>query len=116
MLMRPARKDPGRYLAYGNSALTWRGGCTIRAAFLDGIKAPFKKHPALTNLLLDSTFTNRTQRAAPAWRRVVAAAVSAGLPVPAMSSALAFLDGYRRVQAPRTSLSGPLDFFWAARS
>src|SRR3990172_7436298 len=113
MLMRTVSHELGWNLAYGNIALMWRGGCIIRAAFLDDIKAAFEKQPDLDNLLLDSTFTKRIQRAAPAWRRVVAAAVSAGLPVPAMSSALAFLDGYRREPLPANLLQAQRDYFGA---
>ena len=113
MLMRTVSHELGWNLAYGNIALMWRGGCIIRAAFLDDIKAAFEKQPDLDNLLLDSTFTKRIQRAAPAWRRVVAAAVSAGLPVPAMSSALAFLDGYRRERLPDNLLQAQRDYFGA---
>jgi len=113
MLMRSVSHELGWNLAYGNIALMWRGGCIIRAAFLDDIKAAFEKQPDLVNLLLDPTFRRRIQQAAPAWRRMVASAVSAGLPVPAMSSALAFYDGYRRERLPANLLQAQRDYFGA---
>ena len=91
MLMRAASEEFGWHLAYGNIALMWRGGCIIRAAFLDDIKAAFDKNPELTNLLLAPYFTEQVQNAADAWRRVVGTAVSLGIPVPTMSSALGLL-------------------------
>jgi 6-phosphogluconate dehydrogenase len=103
----------GWNLAYGNIALMWRGGCIIRAAFLDDIKAAFENQPDLDSLLLDPTFRTRIQQAASAWRRVIATAVSSGLPVPAMSSALAFYDGYRRERLPANLLQAQRDYFGA---
>ena len=113
MLMRSASEEFGWNLAYGNIALMWRGGCIIRAAFLDDIKAAFDKNPALINLLLDPFFKEQTQKAEGAWRRVVGAAVAAGIPVPAMSSALAFYDGYRRERLPANLLQAQRDYFGA---
>jgi 6-phosphogluconate dehydrogenase len=113
MLMRAASEEFGWNLAYGNIALMWRGGCIIRAAFLDDIKAAFEKNPALLNLLLDPFFKEQVQNAADAWRRVVGTAVSLGIPVPAMSSALAFYDGYRRERLPANLLQAQRDYFGA---
>ena len=113
MLMRSASKEFGWKLAYGNIALMWRGGCIIRAAFLDDIKAAYDKQPDLTNLLLDPFFKAQMQRAEAAWRRVVGSAVSLGIPVPAMSSALAFYDGYRRDRLPANLLQAQRDYFGA---
>jgi 6-phosphogluconate dehydrogenase len=113
MLMRAASQELGWNLAYGNIALMWRGGCIIRAAFLDDIKAAFDRQPTLTNLLLDPFFKSEVQQAEPAWRRVVGAAVSLGVPVPAMSSALAFYDGYRRERLPANLLQAQRDYFGA---
>jgi len=113
MLMRAVSHELGWNLAYGNIALMWRGGCIIRAAFLDDIKAAFENQPDLDNLLLDPTFRTRIQQAASAWRRVIATAVSSGLPVPAMSSALAFYDGYRRERLPANLLQAQRDYFGA---
>ncbi|HLF88171.1 MAG TPA: decarboxylating NADP(+)-dependent phosphogluconate dehydrogenase [Anaerolineales bacterium] len=113
MLMRSASKEFGWKLAYGNIALMWRGGCIIRAAFLDDIKAAYDKQPDLTNLLLDPFFKAQMQQAEAAWRRVVGAAVSLGIPVPAMSSALTFYDGYRRDRLPANLLQAQRDYFGA---
>jgi 6-phosphogluconate dehydrogenase len=113
MLMRAATEEFGWNLAYGNIALMWRGGCIIRAAFLDNIKAAFDMDPALVNLLLDPFFKEQVQKAESAWRRVVGTAISAGIPVPAMSSALAFYDGYRRERLPANLLQAQRDYFGA---
>jgi len=113
MLMRAATEEFGWKLAYGNIALMWRGGCIIRAAFLDDIKAAFDNNPALSNLLLDPFFKEQVQRAEGAWRRVVGTAVSLGIPLPAMSSALAFYDGYRRERLPANLLQAQRDYFGA---
>jgi 6-phosphogluconate dehydrogenase len=91
----------------------WRGGCIIRAAFLDDIKAAFDQQPDLNNLLLDPFFKSRMQEGEVGWRRVVAVAVTLGLPVPAMSSALAFYDGYRRERLPANLLQAQRDYFGA---
>lgn len=113
MLMRAASEEFGWKLAYGNIALMWRGGCIIRAAFLDNIKAAFDANPALTNLLLDPFFTKQMKQAEAAWRRVVGTAVSLGIPVPAMASALTFYDGYRRERLPANLLQAQRDYFGA---
>jgi 6-phosphogluconate dehydrogenase len=113
MLMRSTSDEFGWNLAYGNIALMWRGGCIIRAAFLDDIQAAFRKKPDLSNLLLDPFFENEVRQAEAAWRRVVGAAVQLGIPVPAMSSALAFYDGYRRDRLPANLLQAQRDYFGA---
>lgn len=113
MLMRSASEEFGWNLAYGNIALMWRGGCIIRAAFLDDIKAAFDENPALNNLLLTPFFKAQVQQAEGAWRRVVSTAVSLGIPVPAMSSALTFYDGYRRERLPANLLQAQRDYFGA---
>lgn len=113
MLMRAATAEFGWQLAYGNIALMWRGGCIIRAAFLDDIKAAFDAQPDLTNLLLAPFFTEKMKAAEGAWRRVVGTAVSLGIPVPALASALAFYDGYRRERLPANLLQAQRDYFGA---
>ena len=74
-------------------ALMWRGGCIIRSVFLGKIKEAFDRNPDLANLLFDPYFKGEVEAAQAGWRRVVAKAVELGIPVPAMSSALAFYDG-----------------------
>ena len=113
MLMRAAAKEYKWNLNYGGIALMWRGGCIIRSAFLGRIKEAFDKNPKLTNLLLDPYFTAQIESAQAAWRRVVAKAVQKGIPVPAMSSALAFFDGYRRESLPANLLQAQRDYFGA---
>jgi len=113
MLMRAAAKEYNWNLNYGGISLMWRGGCIIRSAFLGKIKDAFDRNPALTNLLLDPYFAQEIQAAQSAWRRVVARAVQKGIPVPAMSSALAFYDGYRRESLPANLLQAQRDYFGA---
>jgi 6-phosphogluconate dehydrogenase len=113
MLMRAAAKEYNWNLNYGGIALMWRGGCIIRSAFLGKIKEAFDKNSGLHNLLLDPYFKRQIGAAQEAWRRVVAKAVQKGIPVPAMSSALAFYDGYRRERLPANLLQAQRDYFGA---
>jgi 6-phosphogluconate dehydrogenase len=113
MLMRAAAAEYGWNLNYGGIALMWRGGCIIRSAFLGKIKEAFDKDPGLTNLLLDDYFQAEVDAAQPGWRRVIARAVEAGVPVPAMSSALAFYDGYRRERVSANMIQAQRDYFGA---
>jgi 6-phosphogluconate dehydrogenase len=113
MLMRAAAKEYKWNLNYGGIALMWRGGCIIRSAFLGKIKEAFDRNPGLTNLLLDPYFKEQVGKAQAAWRRVVAKAVQKGIPVPAMSSTLAFYDGYRRESLPANLLQAQRDYFGA---
>jgi 6-phosphogluconate dehydrogenase len=112
-LMRGAATDYKWNLNYGGIALMWRGGCIIRSAFLGKIKEAFDKDPKLDNLLLDPYFTATVLKAQEGWRRVVAAAVEQGIPVPAMSSALAYFDGYRSSRLPANLLQAQRDYFGA---
>jgi 6-phosphogluconate dehydrogenase len=113
MLMRAAAQEYGWNLNYGGVALMWRGGCIIRSAFLGKIKEAFDRNPRLSNLLLDPYFREQVGSAQAPWRRVVARAVQRGIPVPAMSSALAFYDGYRREWLPANLLQAQRDYFGA---
>ena len=113
MLMRAAAKEYKWNLNYGGIALMWRGGCIIRSAFLGKIKEAFDKNPKLTNLLLDPYFSAQIESAQGAWRRVVAKAIQKGIPIPAMSSGLAFFDGYRRESLPANLLQAQRDYFGA---
>jgi 6-phosphogluconate dehydrogenase len=112
-LMRAAAKQHGWNLNYGGIALMWRGGCIIRSAFLDRIKQAFDKDPALGNLLLDPFFREKVVLSQAAWRRVVAAAILDGVPVPALSTALAYYDGYRADRLPANLLQAQRDYFGA---
>lgn len=113
MLMRAAAQEYGWNLNYGGIALMWRGGCIIRSVFLGKIKEAFDRNPDLTNLLLDPYFKGEVEAAQPAWRRVVARAVEMGVPLPAMSSALTFFDGYRNERLPANLIQAQRDYFGA---
>ncbi len=112
-LMRAAAAEYGWKLNNGGIALMWRGGCIIRSAFLGKIKEAFDRNPDLANLLLDPFFRNVVEQAQPAWRRVVAASVNQGIPMPAISAALAFFDGYRCARLPANLLQAQRDYFGA---
>ncbi|MEA3334893.1 MAG: decarboxylating NADP(+)-dependent phosphogluconate dehydrogenase [Chloroflexota bacterium] len=113
MLMRAAAAEYGWHLNYGGIAMMWRGGCIIRSAFLGKIKDAFDNDPELQNLLLDSYFEDQVAAAQDAWRRVIAKAIAMGVPVPAMSSALAFYDGYRRRRGSANMIQAQRDYFGA---
>ena len=112
-LMRTAAKTYGWNLNYGGIALMWRGGCIIRSVFLGKIKEAYGKDPALPNLLLDPYFKATVEKLVPAWRKVVAEAALAGVPAPAMSSALAYFDGYTTERLPANLLQAQRDYFGA---
>ncbi|CAN5234031.1 NADP-dependent phosphogluconate dehydrogenase [soil metagenome] len=97
----------------GLVATIWRGGCIIRARFLDRVKDAYDTRPALHNLLLDDYFRDVVSGSQDAWRRVVRLAVERGVPVPALSSALAYYDGYRRERLPANLLQAQRDYFGA---
>jgi 6-phosphogluconate dehydrogenase len=100
-------------LNYGDCALLWRGGCIIRAVFLDRIKEAFDKNPKLENLLLATYFAKAVDEAQDDWRHVVSTAALLGIPVPAFSAALAYYDGYRRDRLPANLLQAQRDYFGA---
>jgi len=112
-LMKAASETYGWDLQYGNIALMWRGGCIIRAQFLDKIKEAFDRKPDLSNLLLDTTFKSAVETRQDAWRDVVAQSVTLGIPVPAFASALAYYDGYRQERLPANLLQAQRDYFGA---
>jgi 6-phosphogluconate dehydrogenase len=113
MLFKAAAKQYGWNLNYGGIALMWRGGCIIRSAFLGKIKEAYDINPSLENLLLSPYFTKQVVSAQAGWRRVIAKSVKAGIPTPAMSSALAFFDGYRHERLPANLLQAQRDYFGA---
>jgi 6-phosphogluconate dehydrogenase len=113
MLMRAAAREYGWNLNYGGIALMWRGGCIIRSVFLGKIKEAFDRDPELPNILMDPFFSNKVLEAQGAWRKVVADAVMGGIPVPALSAALAFFDGYRTGRLPANLLQAQRDYFGA---
>lgn len=113
MLMRAAAKEYGWNLNYGGVALMWRGGCIIRSRFLGDIKTAYDKNPELPNLLLDQFFVDAISKTQAAWREVIANAAKTGIPLPAMSSALAFFDAYRTERLPANLLQAQRDYFGA---
>jgi 6-phosphogluconate dehydrogenase len=113
MLLRQASVDYNWPLNYGAIALMWRGGCIIRSRFLNDIKVAYDNKPALENLLLDDFFKAELLKAAPGWRRTLKMAIDAGIPAPAMSSALAFFDGYRSDVLPANLIQAQRDYFGA---
>ena len=112
-LMRSAASEFGWNLNYGGIALLWRGGCIIRSVFLAKIRDAFERDPALQNLVLDPFFRDTLQHAQKGWRNVIALAAQHGVPVPAMSSALAWFDGYRTAILPANLLQAQRDYFGA---
>ena len=108
-----AGREYGWDLDLGSLATIWRGGCIIRARFLDRIKAAYDAQPGLANLMLDPYFRDALAAGQPAWRRVVRMAVDSGIPAPAFTSALAYYDGYRRSRGPANLLQGLRDYFGA---
>jgi 6-phosphogluconate dehydrogenase len=113
MLMQAAAKDNKWDLNYGGIALMWRGGCIIRSKFLSKIKEAYDASPSLNNLLLAPFFTQAMAEANTAWREVLSAGIRAGIPLPAMGSALAFYDGYRTANLPANLLQAQRDYFGA---
>lgn len=111
--MQAAAKTYGWNLKYGEIALMWRGGCIIRSVFLEKIKEAFDKNPELSNLLLDPFFKEKVEAAQAGWRRVTAAALMNGIPVPAFSTALCYFDGYRSEKLLANLLQAQRDYFGA---
>jgi len=113
MLLREAAKEYHWNLNYGSIAMVWRAGCIIRSAFLGKIKAAFAANPDLRNLLLDDYFHGVIDRCQKSWRHTIATAVTAGVPAPAFTTALAFFDGYRSQRLPANLLQAQRDYFGA---
>lgn len=111
--MRVAAAEHQWPLAYGPIALLWRGGCIIRAVFLERIKEAFDTTPDLENLLLAPYFRKEVKAAQKSWRHVVTTAVNLGIPVPAFATALAYYDGYRSERLPANLLQAQRDYFGA---
>ena len=112
-LMRAAAAEFKWDLNYGGIALMWRGGCIIRSVFLGKIKEAFESNPSLTNLLLDPFFKGKVEKAQKGWRNLVSTAAINGIPVPAISSALGYFDGYRCEKLPANLLQAQRDYFGA---
>ncbi len=111
--MAVASEAEGWRLELGAMATIWRGGCIIRARFLDRIREAYDAEPELANLMLAEFFADALERAQDSWRRVVARAAEIGIPTPAFSSSLAYYDGYRRARGPASLIQGLRDLFGA---
>jgi len=112
-LLRAAAATHQWDLNFGEIAMLWRGGCIIRSTFLGNIKEAFDSSPALDNLMLDPFFTAALAAAQGSWRRVIAAAITGGVPLPAFTSALSYYDGYRCARLPANLLQAQRDYFGA---
>lgn len=113
MLIRAASHEYGWDLDAGLIAGLWRAGCIIRSRFLGNITAAYRSDPELPNLLVDDYFAAEVAAALPGLRRTVARAATAGIAVPAYSSALAFFDGYRAPRGPANLIQAQRDYFGA---
>ncbi|KPV57810.1 6-phosphogluconate dehydrogenase [Paenibacillus sp. A3] len=111
--MRAASEEYNWSLDYGSIAMIFRGGCIIRARFLQNIKDAYDRNPELRNLLLDEYFKGIVEQYQDAWRNVVATAITRGVPVPAFASALAYYDSYRTERLPANLLQAQRDYFGA---
>jgi 6-phosphogluconate dehydrogenase len=112
-LLKQASKEYGYNLNYGEIARIWRGGCIIRAHFLNDIRAAFARTPDLANLMIDPEFAQAMNSRQVALRRVVALAAESGIPVLAFSSALAYYDAYRSERLPANLTQAQRDYFGA---
>jgi 6-phosphogluconate dehydrogenase len=111
--MRAASEHYGWNLQYGDIAKIFRGGCIIRAQFLQNITDAYERNRELKNLLLDDYFKNAVEKYQGAWRHVIAIAVQRGIPTPSFSSALAYYDSYRTARLPANLLQAQRDYFGA---
>ena len=108
-----AAKEHDWPLDYGAIAMMWRGGCIIRAQFLERIYEAYKAQPDLENLMLAPYFADALAKAQQSWRHVIATAATIGVPVPAFMTALAYYDGYRHASLPANLLQAQRDYFGA---
>jgi len=112
-LMMVAQKEYNWNLNFGEIAMIWRGGCIIRAGFLQKIKEAYDKNPKLPNLLLDPYFKGKVEKAQKAWRHVVALSAEAGVACPQIMSALSYYDSFRSAVLPANLLQAQRDYFGA---
>jgi 6-phosphogluconate dehydrogenase len=112
-LLKAASKEYNWEINLGNIALMWRGGCIIRAQFLERIKTAYERNQTLENLLLDPYFYNIINDYQTEWRYIVGVASKNGIPIPALSSALAYYDSYRNPMLPANLIQAQRDYFGA---
>ncbi|HHW84498.1 MAG TPA: NADP-dependent phosphogluconate dehydrogenase [Actinomycetales bacterium] len=108
-----AAKEYGWDIDLGGLAKIWRGGCIIRAGFLNDITEAYRNNPNLPLLMAEDAFASKINETVPAWRRVVAMGATAGIPLPAFASSLAYFDGIRAERLPAALIQGQRDFFGA---
>ena len=112
-LLGTAGRFYGWNLNFGDIATIWRGGCIIRAHFLNRIKEAYERNPALENLLLDPFFTEIIAKTQANWRHAVVTAIEQGVAVPAFSASMAYYDSYRSEYLPANLLQAQRDYFGA---
>ncbi|XP_075484441.1 6-phosphogluconate dehydrogenase, decarboxylating 3, chloroplastic-like [Primulina tabacum] len=112
-LLRSKSVEKGWGLNLGELARIWKGGCIIRAVFLDRIKQAYQRNPGLANLLVDPEFAREMVQRQAAWRRVVGLAIQKGISVPGMSASLQYFDTYRRSRLPANLVQAQRDYFGA---
>jgi 6-phosphogluconate dehydrogenase len=112
-LLRQASSEYHYDIDLAEVAKIWRAGCIIRAALLSDVRSAFSRNPVLVNLMLDEHFAKAMASAQQALRDIVRAAVAAGIPVPALSSSLAYYDSYRSARLPANLTQAHRDFFGA---
>ena len=112
-MIREAQKEYDWTLDFGRISQIWRGGCIIRARFLQKITEAFDRAPDLANLILDEHFIKTLSEAEPNWRKVVSLAALNGVPMPTFSSGLSYYDSYLSADLPQNLLQGQRDYFGA---
>lgn len=112
-LIRAKSTEKGWDLKLGELARIWKGGCIIRAVFLDRIKKAYDRNPDLASLLVDPEFAKEMVERQSAWRRIVTLAINAGVSVPGMSASLAYFDSYKRASLPANLVQAQRDYFGA---
>jgi len=110
-LIREASRQMGWAVDLGECARIWKGGCIIRAVFLDRIKRAYAANAGLANLLVDGEFAGEVNSRQGAWRRVVALCVASGIACPSFSASLGYFDQYRRERLPANLTQAQRDFF-----
>ena len=112
-LLKAASENYDWNLQFGETALLWRGGCIIRARFLESIRDAYARNPQLANLLIDPFFATVLNRTQADWRLVVATSQQLGIPIPAFSASLAYFDSYRRAAGSANLIQAQRDYFGA---
>ena len=110
-IIRAKSAEKGWNIDLGGLARIWKGGCIIRAGFLDRIKQAYQRNPELANLLVDPEFAKDLAERQEAWRRIVVLAVSNGIGIPGITSSLSYFDTYRRGRLPANLVQAQRDFF-----